>query len=139
MATLSTDLSPDTRGLSKTRIVQIMIVIAVLLTAARPILPEFLVRIPEAWIPPMAVWMDAIFNFIIDDLKVAVLTRWIAEGPLEFMLDTTANLLYGKRRWPNFEPIPWTAIAASTAVLAYYLGGWRMAALAGGTLLSGPR
>ncbi len=51
------------------------------------------------------------------------------------MLDTTANLLYGKRRWPRFEQIPWSAIAASAAVLGYYLGGWRLALLAGGTFV----
>ncbi|WP_085891119.1 ABC transporter permease [Roseovarius litorisediminis] len=135
MANIATDMSDGSTGLSKTRIIQIMIAVAVLLTAAKPILPDFLIRLPEAWIPPMAVWMDAIFNFIIDDLKLAVLTRWIAEGPLEFMLDTTANLLFGKRRWPNFEPIPWTAIAATAAVIGYYLGGWRMALLAGGTFV----
>ncbi len=122
-------------GLSKIRIVQIMLAIAVILTAARPILPDFLVRLPEEWIPPLAVWADAFFNFIIDDLKLAVLTRWFAEGPLEFMLDTTANLLEGKRRWPFLGPIPWAAIAAFAAVIGYYLGGWKMALLAGGTFV----
>ena len=135
MANITTDIESGSGGLSKARILQIMIVVAILLTAARPILPDFLIRIPESWIPPMAVWMDAVFNFIIDDLKLAVLTRWIAEGPLEFLLDTSANLLFGKRRWPFFEPIPWTAIAAAAAVVGYYLGGWRMALLAGGTFV----
>ena len=135
MAIASTDVESTSSGLTKARILQIMLLTAVILTAARPILPEFLVRLPESWIPPMALWMDAIFNFVIEDLKLAVFTRWIAEGPLEFMLDTTANLLFGKRRWPYFEPIPWTAIAAAATVLGYYLGGWRMALLAGGTFV----
>ena len=51
------------------------------------------------------------------------------------MLDTTANILFGKRRWPNFEPIPWSSIAAVAAVIGYYLGGWRLSALAGGTFV----
>jgi glycine betaine/proline transport system permease protein len=50
-------------------------------------------------------------------------------------LDTTANILFGKRRWPNFEPIPWSSIAAAAAVIGYYLGGWRLSALAGGTFV----
>ena len=54
---------------------------------------------------------------------------------LEWLLDATANLLHGKRRWPYLGPIPWTAIAASAAVLGYWLGGWRLAALAGGAFL----
>ena len=135
MTDITTDMERHPSGLSKTRILQILLTIAVLLTAARPILPDFLVRLPEEWIPPLAIWMDSVFNFIIQDLKLTVLTRWFAEGPLEFMLDTTANLLHGKRRWPNIGPIPWTAIAAAAAVVGYYLGGWRMALLAGGTFV----
>jgi len=99
------------------------------------LLPAWLHRLPESWIPPFAEWLDVIFNFVRTDLGLEKLTRWFAEGPLQSMLDTTANLLYGKRRWPNFEPIPWSAIAASAAVLGYYLGGWRLAALAGGTFI----
>lgn len=96
-------------------------------------LPSWMHRLPDAIIPPFAVWLDGLFNFVRTDLKLEVLTRWFAEGPLQFLLDTTANLLYGKRRWPNFEQIPWSAVAASAAVLGYYLGGWRLALLAGGT------
>jgi len=92
---------------------------ALLLTALQytGLLPAWLHRIPESWIPPFAVWLDAAFNFIRTDLGLEKLTRWFAEGPLQFMLDTTANLLYGKRRWPRFEQIPWSAIAATAAVL----------------------
>ena len=136
MADAATSVAaPAETGLSKTRIIQIMLAVAVILTAARPILPDFMVRLPEEWIPPLATWADAFFNFIIEDLKLAVLTRWFAEGPLEFLLNTTANLLEGKRRWPFIGPIPWSAVAAFAAVIGYYLGGWRMAALAGGTFI----
>ena len=51
------------------------------------------------------------------------------------MLDVTANLLFGKRRWPNIGPIPWTAIAAVAGIVGYYLGGWRLAFLALGTFV----
>jgi len=44
-------------------------------------------------------------------------------------------LLFGKRRWPHLGPIPWTAIAAVGAIIGYWLGGWRMALLAGGTFI----
>ncbi|MEM1264579.1 MAG: ABC transporter permease subunit [Pseudomonadota bacterium] len=98
-------------------------------------LPLWLQRIPEPLIPPTAEVLDAVFAFVQNDLGLIYVTRFIAEGPLEFMLDATANLLYGKRRWPNLGPIPWSAIAAAATVLGYYLGGWRMAALAGGTFL----
>ncbi len=97
------------------------------------ILPPWLHRIPEALIPPTAEVLDVVFAFVQNDLGLIYVTRFIAEGPLEFLLDATANLLYGKRRWPNLGPIPWTAVAAAATVLGYYLGGWKMAALAGGT------
>ena len=95
-------------------------------------LPDALHRLPEGMVPPFAIWLDAIFNFIKDDLGLLTFTRWLTEG-LESLLDTTANLLFGKRRWPNIGPIPWTAVAAAVGVTGYYLGGWRMALLGAGT------
>ena len=109
--------------------------IALMLAHALGILPAWLVRLPETMIPPTAQAIDVIFDFVQNDLGLIHVTRFIAEGPLEFLLDATANLLYGKRRWPYLGPIPWTAIAAAGAVLGYYLGGWKMAALAGGTFV----
>lgn len=98
-------------------------------------LPSWLVRVPEAMIPPTADVIDVIFAFVQNDLGLIHVTRFIAEGPLEFLLDATANLLYGKRRWPYLGPIPWTAVAAAITVLGYFLGGWRLAALCGATFI----
>lgn len=98
------------------------------------LLPAWLHRLPEEWIPPFAPWLDAFFNFVKDDLGLLVVTRFLTEQ-LQVLLDTTANLLFGKRRWPNLGPIPWSAIAAVAAVVGYYLGGWRLALLAGGTFV----
>ena len=123
-----------TTGLSRTRIAQILLVIAVILAVVKPILPAGLVRVPDWAILPWDIWFQAIFDFIREDLGLIYLTRGISSG-LEWLLDITANLLYGKRRWPNLGPIPWTAIAASMAVVGYFLGGWRMALLTGGTFV----
>lgn len=130
----------DTRGNSD-RVLQILLAAALILIAAKPILPEFLVRVPEAWIPPTSDWLDSFFEFIKGDPRTGrfglmVITRWFAEGPLAFLLGVAANLLEGKHRWPYLEdPIPWSAIAATAAVVGYYLGGWRLALLASGTFL----
>ncbi|MFK7838338.1 MAG: ABC transporter permease [Sulfitobacter sp.] len=128
--------APAIAGLSRGRLALVFVVVAVVLTLMRytALLPDVLFRVPEAMVPPFAVWLDAIFNFVKDDLGLLTFTRILTEG-LENVLDTTANLLFGKRRWPNLGPIPWTSIAAVAAVLGYYLGGWRMAALAGGTFI----
>ena len=128
--------TPRGGGLSRGRLALIFVAVAVVMTVLRYIglLPDALFRVPENLIPPFAIWLDVIFNFVKDDFGLLKLTRFLTGG-LEALLDTTGNLLFGKRRWPNLGPIPWTSIAAAAAVLGYYLGGWRMAALAGGTFI----
>ncbi|WP_170362150.1 ABC transporter permease [Ruegeria arenilitoris] len=138
MATLSTDLTETSdKPWGRTRVLTALLVVAfaLILAKAAGILPEWLNRIPEAAIPPTAQVLDAIFNFIQNDLGLIYVTRFIAEGPLEFLLDTSANLLEGKRRWPYLGPIPWSAIAAVAAVVGYAVGGWKLAALGAGTFI----
>ena len=110
--------------------------VAVLLTVLQYLgaLPFWLHRIPEAAIPPFATWLDAIFNFVKDDLGLLTFTRTLTEG-LEWVLDVSGNIFFGKRRWPFIGPVPWTAMAAVVAVIGYYLGGWRLAVLGGGTMV----
>ncbi|MDG1936170.1 MAG: ABC transporter permease subunit [Paracoccaceae bacterium] len=97
-------------------------------------LPVWLHRLPEFLLPPFESILDTIFNFIKDDLGLFYLTRTMTVG-LEWVLDVTANLLFGKRRWPNVGPIPWTAIAAIAGIIGYHLGGWRLAFLGSGTFI----
>jgi len=113
-----------------------MVGLAVLLTLVQyaGALPEWLHRVPEALVPNFAGWLDAIFSFVKDDLGLLALTRFLTEG-LEWLLDASANIFFGKRRWPNIGPIPWTALAAAVAVVGYYLGGWRLALMGGGTFI----
>lgn len=108
---------------------------AVLLTILQYIgwLPNWMHRLPETAIPNFAKALDLIFNFVKDDLGLLTLTRTLTEG-LEWLLDASGNIFYGKNRWPNIGPIPWTALAAVAAVTGYYLGGWRLALLGGGTM-----
>ncbi|MGI9482826.1 MAG: ABC transporter permease [Hyphomicrobiales bacterium] len=120
--------------LTRAGVTQLIFALAVLLALAKPFLPDWLIRLPEEVLLPWDVWFQALFDFIKDDLKLIYVTRAISSG-LEYILDTTANLLYGKYRWPFLGPIAWSAIAGSVAVLGYWLGGWRLAALAGGTFV----
>jgi len=126
-------LNQDTRTLNSidtnTGIAMVLLFVAVGFLLSREILPAWLIRIPEEFIPPLAVWLDLIFNFIKDDLHLIDLTRAISGG-LEVLLDITANLLYGRNRWPKLGPIPWAAVCASFVILAYYLGGFKLALLA---------
>ena len=121
-------------GLSRSINVQILLAVAIILMLSRPILPEALIRLPDWAILSWDVWLSNFFNFVKDDLGLIYFTRTLTAG-LENLLDITGNLLFGKRRWPHLGPIPWTSIAAVAAVIGYWLGGWRMALLAGGTFV----
>ena len=120
---------PSKATWSRTHVALLLIVVAVIISCLKPWLPAWLVRVPVEAIPPLDIWLDTVFNFIKDDLGLIHLTRALSDV-LESILDVSANLLYGRKRWPRLGPIPWSAVAAAIAVLAYYLGGWRLAALA---------
>lgn len=125
---------PARTGRSSLDIALLIFIAAVILVVARPWLPDLLVRLPESWAIPFADWMNAAFNFIKDDLGFIHITRALSTG-IEWLLDVTANLLYGKRRWPNLEPVPWSVIAVTAACLGYALGGWRLGLLGGFTFI----
>ncbi|MEP4194846.1 MAG: ABC transporter permease subunit [Aliishimia sp.] len=131
-----TNLPAAVRSFSRAQIALTLVGIAVILTVFQYLgaLPASLHRLPEAVIPNFAVWLDAIFNFVKDDLGLLAFTRFLTEG-LEWLLDFSANIFFGKRRFPNIGPMPWTAVAAVAAVIGYYLGGWRLALLGGGTMV----
>ena len=126
--------SRGTAGLGGARIGLLLLALAVLLALARDVLPEGLVRPPEWLILPFADWINAAFDFVKDDLGMIYVTRAFAGG-VEWLLDVSANLLYGKARWPRIGPIPWTVIAIAAATIGHALGGWRLALLSGGTFV----
>ena len=107
---------------------------ALLLTLLKGELADALVRPPEVLIVPFADWINALFGFLKDDLGLMHVTRAVAGG-VEWLIDVTANLLYGKVRWPRLEPLPWTFVAISAGMLGYALGGWRLGALGAGTFV----
>jgi glycine betaine/proline transport system permease protein len=113
---------------------KLLLGLAVLCAVARPVLPDALIRVPEWAVLPYDQWMQWFFDFVKDDFGLIHVTRGIS-AVLEWFLNVTANLLYGKNRWPYLGPIPWTAVAAVAAVVGYGLGKWRMALLAGGTFV----
>ncbi|MGH1481687.1 MAG: ABC transporter permease [Geminicoccales bacterium] len=116
-------------GLNRRQVALALVILALTLALLRPVLPEWLLRVPSSMILPWDVWLQATFDFIREDLGLIHLTRGLT-AVLEVLLDATANLLFGKKRWPDLGPIPWTAIVAAITVLGWWLGGWRLAALA---------
>lgn len=136
MAVVTTNAGDTKTALKRGHIALALVGVAILMTIARytGLLPEALHRLPEWLIPNFAYALDAVFEFVKTDLGLLAFTRFLTGG-LETVLDASANIFFGKRRWPNVGPIPWTSLAAVAAVLGYYLGGWRLATLAGGTFI----
>jgi len=108
-----------------------LLTLAVILTLFKSFLPAEIIRLPE-WHPIWAHYLDIWFSWLQNDLGLIHVTRTIA-GWIGFLIDAAANLLYGKSRWPRLDAVPWSVIAALAAVAGYYLGGWKLALLAGGT------
>ncbi|SED27895.1 proline/glycine betaine ABC transporter permease [Rhodobacter sp. 24-YEA-8] len=114
--------------------VWLMLGLAAVLILGRDLLPAELLRLPDWLVLPFAHWINAAFAFLRDDLGLMQVTRAFA-AMLEWLLDVTANILYGKNRWPRLGPLPWSVVAISMAALGWWLGGWKLAALAGGTFV----
>ncbi|MEX3007754.1 ABC transporter permease [Hoeflea sp. TYP-13] len=132
MTVIATQMPARVDSLSNVRVATVLFAIAVVLAVAKPILPDLLIRLPDWMILPWAQWLQALFDFVREDLGLIYVTRTITAG-LEFVLDATANILYGKHRWPYLGPISWASVAGVSAVLGYWLGGKRLAIIAGGT------
>lgn len=136
MSVEATSLPSAPRMWSNSQIATLLLGVAVVLTTAQfaGVLPTWLHRLPETLVPNFAGGLDIVFNFVKDDMGLLTLTRFLTGG-LEWLLDASGNIFFGKRRFPNIGPIPWTALAAVVAVIGYYLGGWKLALLGGGTMV----
>lgn len=134
MTVAATNASAPMRPQSRPRMAQFLFAAALCLAVAKLALPDGLVRPPDWLVWPFADWFNAVFSFIRDDLGLIHVTRAFADG-LESVLDVTANLLYGKNRWPRLGPIPWSVIAITAAMIGYAINGWRLAAFAGLTFV----
>ncbi|MBX2882254.1 MAG: ABC transporter permease subunit [Granulosicoccus sp.] len=134
MSVAASKLPLRTNTLNIRPVGHLLLLCAVLLAVLKLALPEFMIRPPQWLVLPFADWINAAFEFLKDDLGLIHLTRAFADG-VQWLLDVTANLLYGKNRWPKIGPIPWSVVAVSAAMIGYALNGWRLALLAGGTFV----
>lgn len=129
------DILPTPRQpVDQRRIALALMLAALVLVLFRNALPPALLRIPDPLILPFADWINVIFAFARDDLGLMAATRAFSDA-VEFCLDVTANLLYGKSRWPRIGPIPWVVIAVTFGMIGYALAGWRLALISGGTFV----
>ncbi|MGB5557660.1 MAG: hypothetical protein WBN04_06585, partial [Paracoccaceae bacterium] len=88
-------------------------------------------RWPDEWVVPMKLWITQFFEWLgndaaIGDFKFRDFTRFIA-FLLEQPLDWAEYALYrGYRDW-GLPPIPWVTLVLAMAILAHWIGGWRLA------------
>ncbi|HQY42652.1 MAG TPA: ABC transporter permease subunit [Paracoccaceae bacterium] len=113
---------------------KLLFALAVALVLGKFLLPQGLIRPPDWLVQPFADWINAAFYFLQNDLGLMSLTRAFSDL-VEWLLNVTANLLYGKSRWPNVGPIPWGVIAVTAFMAGYALKGWRLGVLSGGTFV----
>ena len=115
-------------------IAQFLFAVAIGLALSKALLPQALIRPLDWLVLPFADWINAAFSFAQNELGLMAITRAFSDL-VEWLLDVTANLLYGKSRWPNIGPFPWVVIAATAFMAGYALKGWRLGALSGGTFV----
>jgi glycine betaine/proline transport system permease protein len=131
----ASDMVPATDPImTQKRVFHGLLLLAFVLAVLKFILPENLIRPPDWLVWPFADWINWTFVFVKDDLGFFHVSRAFAGG-VEWLLDVSANLLYGKNRWPKLGPIPWTVIAVTAFMIGYSLRGWRLGLLSGGTFV----
>ncbi|MEC5291138.1 ABC transporter permease subunit [Aurantimonas sp. C2-6-R+9] len=96
-------------------------------------------RWPADYVIPMQRWITEFFEWLgkdaaIGPLKFRDVTRLIA-GILEQPLDWAEYLLYRGVRSLGLPPIPWLTLVLGVAILAHWIGGWRLALFAALALL----
>ncbi len=97
-------------------------------------LPAGLMRPPDWMVFPFADWINWLFVFLKDDLGFIHVTRAVS-ALVEWLLDVSANLLYGKNRWPRLDQLPWSVVAVTAFFVGYGLRGWKLGILFGGTFV----
>ncbi len=124
----------------------VFVVSLVFLYLPRGALPAWALSVPRGWRIPVQVWLSAAMRWLIDDATFGLftfreLTRFISavlEVPLAAATDLFATGLVsgqGSAAVQILPPLPWIAVLAAAAILAYQAGGARLAALAGACFL----
>ncbi|MGR3914711.1 MAG: ABC transporter permease subunit [Gammaproteobacteria bacterium] len=83
---------------------------------------------------PVDLLLDRVFYFLLDDLRLSVVTRFLSRS-LKELINIFDNLLLGGNKGFGFGAPPWSALLAVAMVLGYALRGWKLSLLCGGAVL----
>jgi glycine betaine/proline transport system permease protein len=122
------------RASRDTVLVLIAIGIVLAATLARGALP-WTVEPPIEALPPLRTWVSQFFKWLVKDFDLGIiafndLTRgltWVLDWPLTW----SEALLYKGFKDVGVGPLPWVAVVAGAAILGHWIGGRRLALLAG--------
>lgn len=111
--------------------------IAVLLL--RPLLPEWAIDVPAAWVVPFVDWINAVVTVLHREPIFGLftfrdVTRAIA-GLIEWPLDFMQGLLVSGFGSLGLPALPWVMVAGFAGVFGWWLKGWRLSLLAAGTII----
>lgn len=126
-------------GGHRLRIVGAILAPFVILLAAQPLLPTWLITWPRGLSVPFVEWINVVVEFLSSYELLGLftfkdVTRAIGSG-IEWPLDFLEGLLVSGFAPLGLPPLPWIMIVGLAAVFGWYLKGWRLAALAGGCVL----
>ena len=92
-----------------------LIVLAVVLAVFKHNLPASLLRPADVLVMPFADWINALFNFVKDDLGFIHVTRAFAGG-VEWMLDVTAITVHGMGPIFGQRFLPYIKLAVTSSI-----------------------
>jgi glycine betaine/proline transport system permease protein len=111
----------------------LILLVSVTLVAAKFV--PALARWPVEWVVPARSWITVFFAWLGSDASLGLftvkeLTRSVSWA-LSWPLAMTEALLYRGILSLGWPPFPWVSIVAGTAILGHWLGGLRLAGIAG--------
>jgi glycine betaine/proline transport system permease protein len=101
-----------------------------------PLLPGWMMKVPQAWTIPFIDWTNAVIDHLREDAIFGLFsfrdfTRWIAEL-ITWPLALVEGLLVSGFPDAGLPAMPWVMTAGLCGVLGWSLRDWRLGALAAG-------
>lgn len=101
--------------------------------------PDWARVMPESIVPNLPDWINSLTDYLKDEKVLGLfnfrdVTRWLA-ALLDYPLDFMEGLLLTGKDSLTLGPMSWLMLALLGAVFGWYLKGWKLAALTGGSFV----
>lgn len=100
--------------------------------------PGWATTMPERLVPNITDSINSVVDYLKDEQILGLfnfreVTRWLA-ALIDYPLDFTEGLLRTGEGSLGLGPMPWPMLTALGAILGWYLKGWKLALLTGGSI-----